>query len=162
MISTITELKEYISRMDNTPKFYRVGVWAILFTEDGKAVFLESKDTDPQRAKKLDGVGGAVEENEEDLQKSLLREIKEEIGDVEVVIDDLFSIKIKKGYRVAWWVSIGYLGRIISGKPKNKEPKLANLKILDLKSTNLEDFSEYTKEDMIEYFNRFGKEPYFK
>ncbi len=83
---------------------------AILIREDGKILALRRSDTDPVRPLTWDLPGGEVEFGE-DLQDSIKREIREEVG---LMVENLTLLDCLAWVnpRGEYWVAVGYVGRI--------------------------------------------------
>jgi 8-oxo-dGTP pyrophosphatase MutT (NUDIX family) len=161
MITTVAELKKYIETVENIPKDWKVAVACLIFTPENKVLLLERGIKAKDSQGKLEGVGGAVEQGEESLIMALLREIKEEIGDVEVKIEKMLMVKPMYGKNDCFWVVVDYLGELKKGIPKVMEPEKAN-KIHYLKLNEIEEdkLSEYQKVTMRKYKELYGNKHY--
>src|SRR6266568_5232904 len=93
-IKTLSDLKAYLATLENVPKEYRIALGSLIFTKDDQVILLERGDKARDAAGQLEGIGGGLDEGEEDLIGALLREIHEEIGDVTVEIDKVLTVKI--------------------------------------------------------------------
>jgi 8-oxo-dGTP pyrophosphatase MutT (NUDIX family) len=134
----------------------------LLFTAEGKVVLLKRGKKARDAQGQFEGVGGGLDDHENDLIAAIEREVKEEIGDVEVIIDQTLGVKILPGESHPWWVVVDYVGRLISGTPKNMEPHKAEgvytFTLQEVKDLNI---SIYQKETMRMYQERFGDKPYY-
>jgi len=161
MITTVSELKEYLKDFD-IPKDYGIAVGCLIFNPEDKVILLERGLKAKDSHGKLEGVGGGVEIGEENLINTALREIKEEIGNVEVVIEKMLTIKMMPGNNNTFWVIVDYLGRLKKGIPKIMEPEKINkihyLKLNEIEEGNL---SEYQKVAMKKYKELYGDKPYW-
>lgn len=161
MITTVSELKEYLKDFD-IPKDYGIAVGCLIFTPENKVILLERGLKAKDSFGKLEGVGGGVEKGEESLIKTALREIKEEIGDVEVEIEKMLTIKMMPGNNNSFWVVVDYLGRLKSGIPKVMEPKKINkIHYLYLNEIDEDKLSIYQKVAMKKYEELYGNKPYW-
>jgi len=88
-----------------------VAVKAIILNDEGKILAIRRSATDPSRPLTWDVPGGEVEEGE-DLEESILREIKEEVGITvsNIEIFDAVGSYNKKG---EYWIGIGYKAKAI-------------------------------------------------
>ncbi|MES2408678.1 MAG: NUDIX hydrolase [Patescibacteria group bacterium] len=159
------ELKSYVTSLENAPTNYGVAVAALIFNENGELLLQERGEKVRSEPGTLEGIGGAVDEGETDLYETLQREIKEEIGDVEVSIETLLTVIIRPSTKDLnfWWVLPIYLCRLISGVPTIQEPD----KCSKLFFTKLEDISEdrlstYQQEIMQRYKEKYDTEPFYK
>jgi ADP-ribose pyrophosphatase YjhB (NUDIX family) len=111
---------------------------------------------------KLEGVGGKVDDTDDDLHEVLRREIKEEI-DIDVDIDDVLTIKIMPGTKYPFWVVVDYLCRLKSGTPKIMEPKkIMAIHVLPLDKIREDSLSEYQQIAMTAYRKKYGNTVYYE
>lgn len=161
MITTVSELKEYLKDFD-IPKYYGIAVGCLIFTPENKVILLERGLKAKDSFGKLEGIGGGVEKGEESLIKTALREIKEEIGNVEVEVEKMLTIKMMPGNNDSFWVIVDYLARLKSGTPKIMEPeKINQIHYLNLDEIDENKLSEYQKVAMKKYKELYGSEPYW-
>jgi 8-oxo-dGTP pyrophosphatase MutT (NUDIX family) len=161
MITTLKKLKEYLKKFD-IPKDFRIAVGCLIFTLENKIILLERGQRARDSQGKLEGVGGGVDKGEENLILVAQREIKEEIGNVEVKIEKILTIKMMAGDNNTFWVVVDYLGRLKKGIPKIMEPeKTKKIHYLDLDEIKEETLSEYQKIAMKKYKESYGDKPYY-
>ncbi|MES2224090.1 MAG: NUDIX hydrolase [Patescibacteria group bacterium] len=161
----IDELRSYVSSQENAPINYGVAVAALIFNENGELLLQERGQKVRSEPGTLEGVGGAVDEGETDLYETLQREIKEEVGDIEVSIDTLFTVIIRPSTKDPnfWWVLPIYLCRLISGIPTIQEPdKCSRLFFTKLENIPEDKLSTYQQEIMQRYKEKYGTEPFYK
>lgn len=159
---TTLELKEYVASLPNPPNKYKIAVGSLIFTKDNKVILIERGDEARDAIGKLEGVGGKVDESENDLHDVLRREIKEEIN-IDVDVDDVLTIKIMPGTNEPYWVVVDYLCRIRSGTPKIMEPeKIKAIHMLHLDRIREDSLSEYQKVAMTAYREKYGNTFYYK
>lgn len=161
-MKTFADLEKHLESIPNAPKKYKLAVGSLIFTPDDKVVLLErgSKARDSQGL--YEGVGGGVDEGETDLHVALLREIHEEIGDVQVQIDKMLMVKILPGENYPWWVVVDFLCRLTGGSPQNMEPqKCVAIHLLGLKDIELDKLSHYQQVAMKEYKKQYGTNLYY-
>ncbi len=160
---TIEELTSYLSALPNPPSTYKVAVGSMIFTPGDKVLLLERGVKARDAVGKLEGVGGSVHEGESDLYLALQREIKEEIGDVQVEIAGTLGVKILPGDQYPFWVVVDYLCRLISGNPKIMEPgKTVKIHELALKDIRDDQLSLYQKVALETYRKKFGDTPFYQ
>lgn len=161
MISTVTELKKYLKTVENVPKDFKIAVACLIFTSENKVLLLERGQKARDSQGKLEGVGGGLDEGEENLVKAALREIKEEIGDMEVEIEKMLMIKPMPGNNNSFWVVVDYLGQLKNGIPKVMEAeKIKAIHYLDLNEIEEDKLSEYQKVTMKKYKELYGDKHY--
>lgn len=161
MITTVNELKEYLKNFD-IPKDYGIAVGCLIFNSENKVILIERGLKAKDSFGKLEGVGGGVEKGEESLIATALREIKEEIGDVEIKIEKILTIKMMPGKNGSFWVIVDYLGRLKKGIPKIMEPeKINKIHYLELNEIDKNKLSEYQKVAMKKYKELYGDKPYW-
>ncbi|NTU46497.1 NUDIX hydrolase [Candidatus Roizmanbacteria bacterium] len=161
-MKTVAELMDYVSKLKDAPKEYKLAVGSLIFTSDDKVILLERGERARDAVGKLEGVGGGVRKTEYDLHEALQREIREEIG-VEVEISDVLTIKIMPGEKDPFWVVVDYLCRLHSGIPTIKEPKKINkIHILPLSEIEEDQLSVYQQAAIKVYREKFGNVPYYK
>lgn len=161
---SISELNQYLSTLPNAPQKYRIAVGALIFTLNGKVILQERGKDARDKQGKLEGIGGGVEENETDLHQALQREIKEEIGNVEVSVDDLLTVMVRPStvHAGEWWAVPIYLCRLISGEPAIMEPhKCAAIHTLNLNEIADDLLTEYQKETMDVYKAKYADKPFY-
>jgi ADP-ribose pyrophosphatase YjhB (NUDIX family) len=162
-METVSELKEYVATLPDAPTDYRIAVGSLIFTKADKVILIERGGVVRDSAGYLEGVGGGVDDGEENLHEVLRREIREEIGDVEVSIDDVLTIKFMPGEDYPWWVIVDYLCRLTRGTPRNMEPHKCNAVLeLSLAEIPQEKLSTYQRPAMKAYAEKFGNKPYYK
>jgi len=161
MITTVTELKKYLETVENVPKDFKMAVACLIFTPENKILLLERGQKARDSQGKLEGVGGGVDEGEENLVKAILREIKEEIGDVEIEIEKMLMVETMPGNNNCFWVVVDYLGQLKEGTPKVMEPeKIVKIHYLDLNEIDEEKLSKYQKVTMRKYKELYGDKHY--
>lgn len=160
-MKSVEELNEYIQGK-NGPKNYKIAVGSLIFTPNDKVILIERGADANDAVGKLEGVGGGLGDNEIDLQQALLREIKEEIGKVDVKIKNLLTVMILPGENYPWWVVPVYLSRLVSGTPQIMEPKkITKIHFLGLDEINQDQLSLYQQETMKAYRNKYGSKPFY-
>lgn len=164
-MKTLQELKDHVSTLDNPPKEYKVAVGSLIFTDDDKVILMErgGQVRDAKIAQgKLEGVGGSLDD-ETDLHEALLREINEELGDVEVEIVELLTVMVRPGSVDPFWAVPIFLCKLISGTPKIMEPrKCLKIHYLKLEDIKKEQLSDYQVETMEIYYKKYGQVPFYK
>lgn len=161
MITTVSELKEYLKDFD-IPKDYGIAVGCLIFTPENKVILLERGLKAKDSFGKLEGVGGGVEKGEENLIDTALREIKEEIGEVEVKIEKMLTIKMMSGNNNSFWIIVDYLARLKNGIPQVMEPeKINKIHYLYLNEIEEDSLSKYQKVAMKKYKELYGDKPYW-
>lgn len=163
MISTVKELKKYLETVENIPKDFKIAVGCLIFTPENKVILLKRGQKARDSWGKLEGVGGEIETDENDLIVAIQREIKEEIGEVEVEIEKILMIKMMPGDNNSFWVVVDYLGKLKQGIPKIMEPeKIEKICYLNLDEIKEETLSEYQKVTMKKYKELHGNYLYKK
>ena len=161
-MKTVGELNKYISSLSNPPIKYKIAVGALIFTKDNKVILIERGSEARDAVGKLEGVGGKVDESENNLHDVLRREIKEEI-DIDVDIDDVLTIKIMPGTHDPNWVVVDYLCRLRSGTPKIQEPqKIKAIYVLSLDKIREDSLSGYQQVAMTAYRKKYGNTIYYE
>jgi ADP-ribose pyrophosphatase YjhB (NUDIX family) len=159
---TVHDLTKYISSLRNPPSKYKVAVGSLIFTKDNKVILIERGNEARDAVGKLEGVGGKVDDTDDDLHEVLRREIKEEI-DIDVDIDDVLTIKIMPGTKYPFWVVVDYLCRLKSGTPKIIEPKkIKSIHTLSLDEIQEDSLSEYEQVAMTAYRKKYGNSVYYE
>ena len=162
MISTVKELKKYLETVENIPKDFKIAVGCLIFTPENKVILLKRGQKARDSWEKLEGVGGEVEVDENDLIVAVQREIKEEIGEVEVEIEKILMIKMMPGDNNSFWVVVDYLGKLKQWIPKIMElKKIEEICYLNLDEIKEETLSEYQKVTMKKYKELYGNEVYW-
>ena len=152
----------YLSARSDAPSDYKIAVGLLLFMQNGKVLLLKRGKGARDAQGQFEGVGGGLDDDETDLIAAIQREVKEEIGDVEVVIDQTLGVKILPGSTGSWWVVVDYLGRLVAGTPRNMEPhKAEGIYELTLQEVNTANLSIYQKETMSMYQEKFGDKLYY-
>ena len=160
-MKSVVELKQYIASLPNPPSKYKIAVGSLIFTKDYKVVMIERGSEARDAVGKLEGVGGKVDESENDLHEVLRREIQEEIN-IDVDIDDVLTIKIMPGQKFPYWVVVDYLCRLKSGTPTIMEPnKIKAIHTLSLDNIREDRLSEYQQVAMKVYREKFGNKVYW-
>lgn len=161
-LKTLEELKAHVAHLPHVPSNYKVAVGSLIFDHQNRVILIERSGASRDSIGKLEGVGGGVDSGETDLHKSLQREIKEEIGDLEIRIDDLLTVLTLPGEADGlFWVIPIYLCRLTAGEPVNKEPhKCAAIHRLALAEVDDQRLSAYQKITMAAYREKFGERPY--
>jgi 8-oxo-dGTP pyrophosphatase MutT (NUDIX family) len=161
MITTVNELKDYLKDFD-IPKDYRIAVGCLIFTPEDKVILIERGLKAKDSFGKLEGVGGAAEIGEESLITTALREIREEIGDVEIEIEKMLTIKMVSGNNGIFWVIVDYLAKLKNGIPKIMEPeKIEKIHYLKLNEIEEDKLSDCQKIAMKKYKELYGNKPYW-
>lgn len=164
-METVSELRKYVASLPDAPANYRIAVGSMTFTDDDKVILLERSAGARDSAGFLEGVGGGVDDGEENLYDVLRREIKEEIGDVDVQIDEPLAVKILPSSKDPnlKWVAVDYLCRLVRGTPKNIEPHrckaIHKLKLPEIPRDRL---SPYQLVADKTYTEKYGNQPYYK
>lgn len=164
-MKTVSELKAYLAKLPDAPSHYRIAVGSLLFSSDDKVILLERGAAARDAQGQLEGVGGEVDEGENNLHAALQREVKEEIGDVKIQIDKMLTVKIMPSSKDPnlQWVVVDYLCRLVNGVPCNMEPhKCAAIHELALAEIPQDRLSEYQLRAMNAYNERYGSVPYYK
>jgi len=163
-MKTLSELKEYVSKLENPPAHYEVAVGALIFTDSDEVILLERGSKARDEIGKLEGVGGGIDE-ETNLHNALLREIKEEIGEVQVEIKLLLTVLVLPSTTTKnqWWVVPQYLCNLVSGTPVIKEPeKCTKIHFLKLAEIPEDKLSIFQKETMKAYKSKYGNVPFYE
>jgi 8-oxo-dGTP diphosphatase len=154
---TIQELKQYVATLPNIPDGYKIAVGSLIFDGQDRVILLERGLNSRDSVGKLEGVGGGVDPDEEDLHQVLQREIAEEIGSVTVEIKDLLTVMTLPGEKEKFWVVPVYLCRLVSGEPAVMEPgKIARIHLLALCDIPYDSLSTYQKVTMDAYYKKLG------
>ena len=162
LLETRADLLEYLATRPDVPRDYRIAVGLLLFTPTNKVVLLKRGKGARDAQGQFEGVGGSLDDKENNLLSALQREVSEEIGDVKVVIDQALGVKILPGENRSWWVVVDYLGRLVSGTPKNMEShKAEGVYELTLGEAKDIDLSIYQRETMKMYQEKFGDDLYY-
>ena len=141
---------------------YGFGVGSLIFTDDDKVILIERGKESRSDYRKLEGVGGALE-GEKDLHVALRREIKEELGEISVQIDELLTVVTSYSNNGDVWILPIFLCRLVSGIPTNMEPdKCLGIRYLRLNEITENQLSKPQIETMRVYKERFGDTPYYK
>ena len=160
-IKTREDLLAYIATRPDAPKDYKIAVGLMLFDSDNRVILLKRGEKARDAQGQFEGVGGSLDDEDNDLVVAIQREVKEEIGNVKVVIDQTLGVKILPGESHLWWVVVDYLGRLISGTPENMEPhKAEGVYRLTLEEVAKANLSIYQKETMRMYKESFGDKPH--
>lgn len=163
MLETRKDLFEHLSTRTDVPCDYRIAVGLLLFTPDDKVLLLKRGTGARDARGQFEGVGGGLDENEDNLLRAIQREIREEIGDVSVSIDQTLGVKILQGESHPWWIVVDFLGRLESGEPQNMEPEKAEgLYTFALNEIDALDLSKYQRATMTAYRAKFGERLYYK
>ena len=121
MIVDSTHERRYYFRMKKGIDYIGVGTGAIIFNKDG-SLFLAKRGKEARNEKhKWEFPGGSVEFGET-LENALVREVREEFGFVIEVIQLLDVVNHILPREKQHWVSLTYICRYRSGKPRILEP----------------------------------------
>lgn len=161
-LQTTAELKTYLSELPGLPSDYKIAIGSLIFNDQGQLLLIERSGQSRDSLGKLEGIGGGLEPGEENLHQALQREIREEIGTLEVKIAETLTVLTLPGQSDHnFWVVPIYLCRLLSGIPTNMEPhKIKSVQWYDLSAIPQEKLSEYQKVTMSAYQKRFGLHPY--
>lgn len=134
MIKNREQLSEWIERQKQVNptmqsfQDYWIAVEGLIFDREGKLVLVLRGPNARDERFKLEGIGGCLTHMDgDDLQRHLLNEISQEIGDdVEISIDRMLEVRrvqFKDAKKNQWidWVVVSYLCRIVKGEPINNE-----------------------------------------
>ncbi len=163
-MKTVDELKAYLAELPEDPKNFKIAVASLIFTPEDKIILLERGPHARDSVGKLEGVGGSIDDDM-NLHDALIREIKEEIGEVKVKIEDMLTVLIRPSSNDPnlKWVVIAYLCRLVSGQPKNMEPhKCTAIYEISLDELPIEKLSKYQYQIMEAYKKKYGDRPYYK
>lgn len=119
---TRVDLQRHLAEIGCTDQGYFIAVEALIFTPDGKLILEKRGPLCRDEIGKLEGVGGRFEGD--DLHHSLMDEIHQEIGDIEVTIDRLLEVRqvaFQEPDREQSWVVVSFLCRLLSGQPEPQE-----------------------------------------
>lgn len=83
-----------------------------ILNKEGEILSLRRSETDPSRPLTWDLPGGEIEEGE-DLEESLLREVKEEVG-IEITKPKLVDVVGSYNKKGEYWVGIGYVAEAVT------------------------------------------------
>ncbi|HOX41144.1 MAG TPA: NUDIX domain-containing protein [bacterium] len=100
-----------------------VGCGCIVFNDKNEILLLKRSENSKTDRGRWTRPGGAVEFGET-FEVAVKRELKEEAGiDIEVIrqLDYTDDLKTEDGIH-KHWVTLGFLGKIVGGEPKNMEP----------------------------------------
>jgi 8-oxo-dGTP pyrophosphatase MutT (NUDIX family) len=164
MFNTRQELQDSLNQEVNLPKEYKIAVGSLIFTPKDEILLLERGPVARDSVGKLEGVGGELKASDQDLKQALLREVKEEIGDVEITIDQCLGYHLLPGQKYPYWVIVDFLCRLTSGSPRIMEPEKCNqihLLSLDVIKHNPNRLSHFQQATMEKYFSKFGSQPYY-
>lgn len=162
MLRTISELKGYIVTLENVPKQHRIAVGSLIFTPEDKIILLERGDKARDAQGKLEGVGGSLDASETNLIRALRREIKEELGKVEVEVSELLTIMTLPGTNNSFWVVPVYLCKLLSGEPTIMEPeKCSAIRCLSLNEIDQDGLSDFQRKTMEAYQKKYHNKPFY-
>ncbi len=157
MIELVSELKDYVATLKNVPEDYKLAVGSLIFDDDDRVILIERGEQSRASAGKWEGVGGGLEAGETNLIDALQREIREEIGDVEVEVLDCLTVLTLPGSKEGFWVVPVYLCRLRSGIPKVMEPnKIGSIQYVKLENIDPSKLSSYQQVTMNAYQQKFG------
>lgn len=158
---TLAELKAYLKKRSDIPPRYGIAVAAFIFTDDDKLILTERGEKARDEQGKLEGIGGGLKKGEGNLYRALKREIREELGDIDVRIDQFLGIVSPQSKKR--WVVANYLCKLISGKPRVMEKdKMKSILYMPLVEINDVTLSSFQKIAMNIYREKFGILPYYK
>ena len=162
LLYTRNDLAKYIAAQPNAPKDYDIAVAILIFTDDDKVVLLERGPKARDGQGQLEGVGGALE-GEENLIDGLQREIQEEIGEVVVSIEQFFGVKFLMGQHGKYWAVVEHAGRLQSGTPRVMEPdKTSAVKLVAFAEMDGANLTSYQMRGLEMYREEFGNKPYYR
>ena len=129
-----------------------VGCGCIIINDKDEILLMKRK-TGTKLEKGMWSRPGGTLEFGETAEETVKREIKEELGiDIEVKFHDYSENIVNEDGK--HWVALGFIGKIISGEPKNLEPhKHEEIKWFPLNNLP-EDLSSYTKNAIEIYKNK--------
>jgi 8-oxo-dGTP pyrophosphatase MutT (NUDIX family) len=161
-MKSVEELKNYVTSLANPPTKFRIAVGSMIFTPDDKVILLERSAGARDSAGYLEGVGGGVDNDEHDLHAALRREIKEEIGNVDVSVDDMLGVKILPGEDYPFYVVVDFLCRLVRGVPKNMEPhKCKAIHLFEIRDIPRDKLSNYQRVADKTYRKKYGDRPFY-
>lgn len=126
------ELKEILKDNKTIPNKFYVAVESNIFDKDNKWIFMRRGPGCKDGRFKLEGIGGGVEETDNNFREALRREISEEAGDeakIEIKrflfarTEEVFDLHKKEN---KFWIILSYIGKLKSGELQIKE-KTKNL-----------------------------------
>jgi ADP-ribose pyrophosphatase YjhB (NUDIX family) len=164
-MKSISELYAYVSSLPNNPGTYRIAVGALIFTSDDKVLLMKRGVGARSEPGKLEGVGGGFDESDIDLHFALHREIKEELGNVDVSIEELLTVMVRpsQAYPGEWFVVPVYLCRLNSGEPTVQESlKCGGIYYFELSQIPEDSLTAYQKETMQAYKAKYRDVPFYK
>jgi 8-oxo-dGTP pyrophosphatase MutT (NUDIX family) len=175
MIRTRTELLTFLDSIGYDNPDYQIAVEALIFTPEGKILLQKRGKSARDAVGKLEGIGGTVEDGDDNLHERLQKEIGEElgapIGGVEVDIERLLEIRqVQFEERVTKklkdWVVVSHLCRITEGKPVIGEPdnteSLHELTLDELYAMDEADLSNSAIAARKTYREKYGNRPYYE
>ena len=127
-VSTIGDLDAALRGRD-VPEPYSVAVEALVFDDEGRWVLMERGPECRDEVGKLEGIGGGVEDGDDDLRAALRREIREKVGtDADITVGGFFEARTDtvepttEGVDERHWIVVSYLCRLEGGELKRREP----------------------------------------
>lgn len=103
-------------------KEVRLGCGALIVNENNEVLLLKRSVKTRDEYGYWSQPGGAVDYGET-VEHAIVREVKEEVGVKIKLIRYLCYTDQTKDTGAGHWVAISYLGKIITGEPKNLEPE---------------------------------------
>lgn len=121
------DLKELIKGNGNIPEKFYVAVESNIFDKDNKWIFMRRGPGCKDGRLKLEGIGGGVEETDNNFRSALHREIEEESGKEATInikkflyarTEEVFDLheKVNK-----FWIILSYIGTLEKGELKVME-----------------------------------------
>ena len=159
-LRTVTDLRKFIKSLNRSeiPSDYRIAVGGFILDQNNQLVLIERGALARDSIGKLEGIGGGVDDNEEDLHSALLREIGEEIGlsGKQVKIITPLTVKTLPGKTTGgYWVVPIYVCKIQEGEPYiSGSGEVKAIKRFSLDHLPEENVSEYEKVTMQAYLER--------
>jgi len=175
MIRTRTELLTFLDSIGYDKPDYQIAVEALIFTPEGKILLQKRGKGARDAVGKLEGIGGTVEDEDDDLHERLQKEISEElgapIGGINVSIERLLEVRQvqfeeRTTKELKDWVVVSHLSRVIGGEPAIGEPSntesLHELTLDQLYAMDEADLSNSTLAARKTYRNKYGDRPYYE
>ena len=175
MVTKKAEVLDHLKAVGYDKEDYRIAVEALIFTPDGKLLLEKRGPLCKDAVGLLEGVGGGLDEHDEDLHEALRHEISTELsglnGDLKVSIDRLLEIRQiqfeeSKTKRLKEWVVVSYLCKLIEGEPVSGEPELIEelvyLTLDELYAKPESELSGSTIAARKVYQEKYGNRPYFE
>jgi hypothetical protein len=169
MIRTMAEFDSHCWNEGYSRNGYHIAVEAHIFDSLGRVLLQVRGPSARDEVGHLEGIGGEVSAQSNDLIAELLREILEEIGQVDIAVDYLLEVRpvrfTEKDGSVRDWFVLSYLCRLLKGSPvpidRNRVAELNFYTMDEWQSIPDETLSRSTSRARILYKAIFGCQPYY-